>query len=119
LQGGVWSGERNSVLPNEFDELLFELAGQGDDRIEVISPNDHYTFITLHGDEEEWGFVERGEAYDECTTLFLIRTGQHTHRIDDLDLCILIDSDRLSIFWAGLGETSAGFRLGFAERTYA
>ena len=106
-------------MPHELDKLLLKFAGKRDDRIEVISPNDHYTFITLHGDEEEWRFYERREAYDECTTLFLIRTRQHTHRIDDLDLCVLIDSDRLCIFWAELGEKSAEFRLDLAERTHA
>ena len=43
---------------------------------------------------------KRRDTYDECTTLFLIGAGQHAHRIDDLNLRILIDSNRRSIFWA-------------------
>jgi hypothetical protein len=48
-----WSlgGERDSVLPHELDKLLLKLVGEWDDRVKVISPNDHHTFVMLHDSE--------------------------------------------------------------------
>ena len=119
LCSGVWGGERDPVLPHKFDKLLLKLAGEWDDRIKVIGPDDHHTFITLRDSENELRCAKRRESYDECTTLFLIRAGQHTHGINNLDLRVLIYDDRLRIFRAGLGEISAKLSGEFVVGTHA
>jgi len=49
----VGSGECESVLPHELDQLLLELASEWDNCVKVIGPDDHHAFITLHGGENE------------------------------------------------------------------
>lgn len=89
----VWSGEHESVLPHKLDKLFLELASERDNRVKVVGPDNHYTFIALYSREKNQGEESFGDTYDECTTLFFIRTGQHAHRINDLNLGILINND--------------------------
>jgi len=53
--GRVGSGEREPVLPHELDKFLLKLASKWNDRVKVIGPDDHHTFITLNDGENEPG----------------------------------------------------------------
>lgn len=39
------------MIPDELDELVFQVAGDGDDFIEAVSPSDEDTLIALADDD--------------------------------------------------------------------
>lgn len=42
--------ERGALIPHELDELVLEVAGGRDDLVEVVSPSDEDTLVTLSDD---------------------------------------------------------------------
>jgi hypothetical protein len=39
--------ERVPLGPNQFDEVIFKVAAQGNDTVQVIRPDNQYPFVTL------------------------------------------------------------------------
>ena len=43
--------ERAALVPNELDEFVFQVASDGNDLVEVVSPSDEDTLIALADDD--------------------------------------------------------------------
>ena len=88
-------------VPDELDELVFDVKAGGDDVVEVLGPDDEHAFVALYSRRDvstgdSWGYG-MGRTDDEGAALLLVGARQPAHGVEHLDARVRVDEDRVGV----------------------